>query len=91
MVMFSDNVSESKWDFHVKLMSLFLTNSRPSTGYRDVDYDHRFFYISENCCYCASGFVQNCMADYFYEKGKWKYSQIRVGLDVLRNSKEILQ
>ncbi|CAB5368375.1 unnamed protein product [Rhizophagus irregularis] len=70
MVIFSDNVSESKWDFHVKLMSLFLTNSRPSTGYRDVDYDHRFFYISENCCYCASGFVRNCMADYFYEKGK---------------------
>ncbi|RGB41573.1 hypothetical protein C1646_739046 [Rhizophagus diaphanus] len=70
MVIFSNNVSESKWDLHIKLMSSFLTNSRPPTGYGDDDYDHRFFYIKENCCYCTSGFIRNCMADYLYEKGK---------------------
>ena len=96
MTLFSNNISKSKWDMYVfsllysyiKLMSAFLTNHRPPTGYGVDEYDHRFFYIEENRCYCASGIVWPIIS---MKRAIWEYFQIQVGLDVLRNSKEILQ
>jgi hypothetical protein len=53
---------------HVRLMTLFLTNNYPIMGYHHNDYDHRFFYIEDDKCNYICGLVQNCMADYLYEK-----------------------
>ncbi|PKK59642.1 hypothetical protein RhiirC2_820485 [Rhizophagus irregularis] len=68
---FSNIISESnRWEFHVSLMSSFLTNNFPILGHGPYDYDHRFFYIEDDKCYYVCGLVRNCMADYLYEKGR---------------------
>ena len=55
---------------HVDLMSSFLTNSCPKLGYEDDDYDHRYFYIDDNKCYCVCEFVRDFIADYLFEKSR---------------------
>src|ERR1044072_9240830 len=55
---------------HVDLMSSFLTNSCPKLGYEDDDYDHRYFYIDDNKCYCVCGLVLDSMADVLFEKSR---------------------
>ncbi|GES93495.1 hypothetical protein RCL_jg21267.t1 [Rhizophagus clarus] len=66
---FTDIISESgRWNLHIQLMSSCSTNGYAPSGYGIDDYDHRFFYIDNGCCYYTSGFVRDCMVDYLFEK-----------------------
>ncbi|CAG8624233.1 4022_t:CDS:2, partial [Scutellospora calospora] len=65
---FSDNIPEGRQEFHVKLMSSFLTKRYPPSGYGVSDFDHRFFYIENELCHYVCGVARDCMADYLYEK-----------------------
>ncbi|CAG8606212.1 6144_t:CDS:2, partial [Diversispora eburnea] len=66
MTNFSKKVVDQ--EFHVKLMSSFLTKGYPPSGYGVSDFDHRFFYIENELCHYVCGMVRDCMADYLYEK-----------------------
>ncbi|CAG8559834.1 42296_t:CDS:2 [Gigaspora margarita] len=68
MTNFSDNIPEGRQEFHVKLMSSFLTKGYPPSGYGVSDIDHRFFYIENELCHYVCGVARDCMADYLYEK-----------------------
>ncbi|RHZ84084.1 hypothetical protein Glove_85g77 [Diversispora epigaea] len=68
MTNFSKNIKEGRQEFHVKLMSSFLTKIYPPSGFGVDDFDHRFFYIKNGLCYYVCGMARDCMADYFYEK-----------------------
>ncbi|KAF0541712.1 hypothetical protein F8M41_005199 [Gigaspora margarita] len=68
MTNFSDNIPERRQEFHVKLMSSFLTNGYPPDGYGVSDFDHRFFYIENELCHYVCGVARDCMANYLYEK-----------------------
>ncbi|RHZ58596.1 hypothetical protein Glove_372g93 [Diversispora epigaea] len=62
---FSQNVVDQ--EFHVELMSSFLTKGYPPSGYGVSDFDHRFFYIKDNRCHYVCGMARDCIANYLYE------------------------
>ncbi|RIB06860.1 hypothetical protein C2G38_2046468 [Gigaspora rosea] len=68
MTNFSNNIPERRREFHVKLMSSFLTKGYPPSGYGVSDFDHRFFYIENKLCHYVCGVARDCMANYLYEK-----------------------
>ncbi|EXX67380.1 uncharacterized protein OCT59_004648 [Rhizophagus irregularis] len=71
MIEYSENLLGNKhtWDRHVGLMSSFITNTHPKLGYRDDDYDHRYFYIKDDdICYYVCGLVRGSMVEYLFEK-----------------------
>ncbi|CAG8646276.1 13052_t:CDS:2, partial [Acaulospora morrowiae] len=51
MTNFSDTIPERRREFHVNLMSSFLTKKCPPSGYGVDDFDHRFFYIEDKLCH----------------------------------------
>ncbi|CAG8643231.1 4952_t:CDS:2 [Ambispora gerdemannii] len=70
MTNFSDTIPEGRREFHVDLMSSFLTKGYPPSGYGVDDFDHRFFYIENKLCHYVCGMARDCMANHLYEKGK---------------------
>ncbi|CAG8672831.1 5088_t:CDS:2, partial [Acaulospora colombiana] len=73
MTSFSEKIyklDNKSWDFHVDLMSSFLTKGYPPSGYGVNDFDHRFFYIKNQLCHYVCGMARDCMAKHLYEKGK---------------------
>ncbi|CAG8556996.1 5414_t:CDS:2 [Paraglomus brasilianum] len=70
MTNFSDTIPEGRQEFHVDLMSSFLTKGYPPSGYGVNDFDHRFFYVENGFCHYVCGTARDCMANYLYEKGK---------------------
>ncbi|CAG8604266.1 4926_t:CDS:2, partial [Dentiscutata heterogama] len=65
MTNFSDNIPEGRQEFHVKLMTSFLTKGYPPSGYGVSDFDHRFFTLKMKY---VCGVSRDCMANYLYEK-----------------------
>ncbi|RGB23542.1 hypothetical protein C1646_748171 [Rhizophagus diaphanus] len=75
MTEYSENLLGNKhiWDRHVRLMLSFITNTHPKLGYRDDDYDNRYFYIEDDdICYYVCGLVRDSMAEYLFEKREMK-------------------
>ncbi|CAG8699468.1 3244_t:CDS:2, partial [Acaulospora morrowiae] len=73
MTSFSEKIyklDNKHWDFHINLMSSFLTKGYPPSGYGVDDFDHRFFYIKDELCHYICGMARDCMANHLYRKGK---------------------